>query len=439
MAEEWKPRSGWDVWKDGLLTDLKNTKDIAVAAHKGAGFLSPANFVPFADPALRTLGGEDVEPWEWGLDALGSVGDGIKYLGAMTPIVATWGKGVKQGERIGKNARNLAKATMPEEEKEKIFYHLTKRENAEPIMKEGLKAKSSNYGQNTGDADEWAEEGLNWLSLRPDRIPVLRRYSDDDNATSLLQINMPNSFYWSKPRYKFDKGRRSEPVRIEAGDRTSSVGREADYVIDTFQGDIPPSMITDVSNERNSLKHNTPLSDEANQRWWLLASQIDRSRLPKEYRNKLGIVDYDFNLKLNENEAEELLDYLPNGEKRPKRVLKEDGTQGYLIPTARDPFGILAKQNIGHIEAGYHNLDDLISNKRRDYYINKTVDDMLENANEDEFAEILKYTAKSKSPQELHSSIENAVTNAKVNGYESDAERRMIDSYFKHRKKYPIF
>lgn len=164
--------------------------------------------VPFADAAIKLSEGK--QP-----GILDIAGDLKVPAMAMIPI-AKWGKGVKKGERIGKNARNIEKAK--DANYYSTFYHRTQKTNVPSIMERGLTTNNKNYGINTSDAFSYAP--VNWLSARNDQIPVLRfAMENQPQDVSLLQIKIPKNKMKEMDWLTTDTGsRHGKFVKVENGE-----------------------------------------------------------------------------------------------------------------------------------------------------------------------------------------------------------------------------
>ena len=214
---------------DDILVSLVPTGSFAAKKANDAkpGLLDYVDFVPGVGGAVQG-----------GLKALRHLPE---LSTAMLPIAKLGTDALSKVNRIGKNERNLEKANNPTITR----YHRTKTEYAPSIDETGLKAINPNYGENTGDADDF-KDGLVWLSALPNRIPVLRNLKyTDPSAITTYKVSIPKDEYYSTPRYEFPYGRSGQPRLADIGKPSiSHEGKE--YLIDTYGKDIPSEYLQKV-------------------------------------------------------------------------------------------------------------------------------------------------------------------------------------------------
>lgn len=180
------------------------------------------------------------------LDLLpGELGAGAKL--AMLPIAKFGAKEILEGTaRMGKSAKNTAKAMEKKNNPTVVRYHRTHDDNAADIVKQGLVPNSRNQGRNTGD--QFMIPDVVWLGNNPTEIPVLRNLLEQHpEDVAEFKVKIPSDVYYNTPRYKFPNGRGAgRPQLVPNG--KSSLSDEGDYKIDMFGGTILPEMLERIPN-----------------------------------------------------------------------------------------------------------------------------------------------------------------------------------------------
>lgn len=173
------------------------------------------------------------------LDLLpGDVGAGARL--AMLPIAKFGAEEIAKGAaRMGKSGRNVAKAMEKKSgDSPYTFYHRTHAGNVKNIKREGLKLNNSNYGRNTGDSDNLPP--VNWLSLSPSAIPVLRRpLSRDPESVAQFKVTIPRDVYHNTPKFVMPEGRGGDRI-IPVPKGELGITNEGLYKILMYGDNIPP-------------------------------------------------------------------------------------------------------------------------------------------------------------------------------------------------------